>query len=79
MVENPVKTAKKILKKAQADKRDPYLAILAWRNMPIEGLNSSPVQRLMGRRTRTPLPTSANLLKGKGTGNEQAKKASTML
>ena len=64
-VENSVKTAKKILKKAQADKRDPYLALLAWRNTPTEGLNSSPVQRLMGRRTRTPLPTSANLLKPK--------------
>jgi transposase InsO family protein len=57
-VENSVKTAKKILKKAQPDKRDPYLALLAWRNTPTEGLNSSPVQRLMGRRTRTPLPTS---------------------
>jgi hypothetical protein len=53
------------LKKSQADKRDPYLALLTWRNTPTEGLNSSPVQRLMGRRTRTPLPTSANLLKPK--------------
>ena len=64
-VENAVKTAKKILKKAQEDKRDPYLALLAWRNTPTEGLDSSPVQRLMGRRTRTLLPTSASLLKPK--------------
>ena len=64
-VENAVKTAKKILKKAQEDKRDPHLALLAWRNTPPEGLDSSPVQRLMGRRTRTLLPTSASLLKPK--------------
>ena len=67
-VENAVKTAKKILKKAQEDKRDPYLALLAWRNTPTEGLNSSAVQRLMGRRTRTLLPTSASLLKLKVPG-----------
>ena len=64
-VKSAVKTAKKILKKAQEDKRDPYLALLAWRNTPTEGLDSSPVQRLMGRRTRTLLPTSVNLLKPK--------------
>ena len=64
-VENSVKTAKQILKKAQADKKDPYLALLAWRNTPTEGLNSSPVQRLMGRRTRTRLPTSTKLLNPK--------------
>ena len=64
-VENAVKTAKRILKKAQADNRDPYLALLDWRNTPTEGLHSSPVQRLMGRRTRTLLPTSAKLLKPK--------------
>ena len=67
-VENAVKTAKKILKKAQEDKRDPYLALLAWRNTPTEGLDSSPVQRLMGRRTRTLLPTLASLLKPKVPG-----------
>ena len=59
-VENAVKTAKTILKKAQHDKQDPYLGLLA-----TEDFDSSPVQRLMGRRTRTLLPTSANLLKPK--------------
>ena len=47
------------------DHKDPYLALLDWRNTPTEGLDSSPVQRLMGRRTRTLLPTSARLLKPK--------------
>ena len=64
-VENAVKTAKRILKKAQADNRDPYLALLDWRNTPTEGLHSSPVQRLMGRRTRTLLHISAKLRKPK--------------
>ena len=42
-VENAVKTAKMILKKAQEEKRDLHLALLAWRNTPTEGLDSSPV------------------------------------
>ena len=64
-VEKAVNTAKRILKKAKFDHKDPYLALLDWRNTPTEGLDSSPVQRLMGRRTRTLLPTSAILLKPK--------------
>ena len=47
------------------DHKDPYLTLLDWRNTPTEGLDSSPVQRLMGRRTRTLLPTSTGLLKPK--------------
>ena len=38
------------------------LAILAWRNTPSEGFSTSPVLKLMGRRTRTLLPTAENLL-----------------
>ncbi|XP_022792746.1 uncharacterized protein K02A2.6-like [Stylophora pistillata] len=51
-VEN-VKTCKGLLLKAKEDKRDPLSAILAWRNTPSEGFSTSPVQRLMDRRTRT--------------------------
>ena len=47
------------------DHKDPYLALLDWRNTPTEEFNSSPVQRLMGRKTRTLLPTSPRLLKPK--------------
>ena len=43
--------------KAKAAGQDPLLAFLDWRNTPTEGLGSSPAQRLMGRRTRTLLPT----------------------
>ena len=56
-VEKAVNTAKGILKKAVFDHKDSYLALLDWRNTPTE--------RLLGRRTRTLLPTSARLLKPK--------------
>ena len=55
--ENAVKTAKSLLKKAKLSGSDPLKAILEWRNMPTEGLESSPAQRLMSPRTRTLLPT----------------------
>ena len=61
-VENAVKTCKGLLMKAKEDKKDPLLAILDWRNTPSEGFSTSPAQRLMGRRTRTLLPTAETLL-----------------
>ena len=61
--ENAVKVCKALLKKATAHKKDPLLALLDWRNTPSEGLATSPVQRLMGRRTWTVLPTHPKLLK----------------
>ena len=60
--ENAVKTCKSLLIKACADKRDPLLALLEWRNTPSEGMNASPVQLLYGRRTRTRLPVTKSLL-----------------
>ena len=54
--EAAVKSVKNMMKKCLADKQDMYLGLLAMRNTPTEGLESSPSQRLMGRRTRTPLP-----------------------
>ena len=61
-VENAVKTCKSLLTKARADKRDPLLALLEWRNTPTEGMNASPVQLLYGRRTRTRLSVAKQLL-----------------
>ena len=49
MVESAVKTVKRLIKKANEDNT--------------EGMNSSPAQRLLSRRTRTLLPTSEKLLK----------------
>ena len=64
-VENAVKTIKDLLKKSKAAGSDFHMALLDWRNIPSEGLDSSPAQRLFGRRTRTLLPTASELLKPK--------------
>jgi hypothetical protein len=61
--EQAVKTAKALMRKAKSAKHDPYLALLDFRNTPTQGMDSSPAQRLMSRRTKTLLPTSGNLLK----------------
>ena len=42
-----VKVAKKIFKKAHRDNKGPWLALLDQRDTPTQGVNSSPVQRLM--------------------------------
>ena len=52
-----------MLKKAKKDKADAYLALLAYRNTPTQGLDTSPAKRLMSRRTKTLLQTTANLLR----------------
>ncbi len=60
--ESAVKTAKRLMEKALVAKRDPYLALLEHRNTPSDGMSTSPAQRLLGRRTRTTIPTSRQLL-----------------
>lgn len=62
-VENAVKIVKRLMTKAIDDKRDPYLALLEWRNTPSEQLKLSPVQVMYGRRTRSTLPTTDVLLR----------------
>ena len=62
MAESPVKRAKKVLLVAEATKRDPSLILLDYRNTPQEGLDTSPAQRLMNRRTKTTMQTSSKLL-----------------
>ena len=61
-VENAIKTAKSLMKKARESGQDFYLSLLAWRNTPTEGMGSSPAQRLFIRRTKTSLPTASRLL-----------------
>ena len=62
LIENAVKSAKRLLTKATASGQDPYLAILDWRSMPSTSIGVSPAQRLFGRRTKTLLPTAGTLL-----------------
>lgn len=57
-----MKTVKHILKKSIRAGTDPYLAVLDYRNMPTQGMTTSPAQRLMSRRTKTLLPTTQSLL-----------------
>jgi hypothetical protein len=56
--EAAVKIIKGFLKKSP----DKWKALLNWRNTPTEGLGSSPVQRLMSRRTKTGLPITDQAL-----------------
>lgn len=57
-VERMVQTVKNMLKKAD----DPYKALLAYRNTPIDDIGMSPAQLFLGRRLKTDLPTTTPLL-----------------
>ena len=61
-VEAAVKSAKRMLRNTAKGGDDFHLGHLAERNTPSQGIGSSPVQRLMNRRTRTLLPTTGTLL-----------------
>ncbi|PFX13903.1 Transposon Ty3-G Gag-Pol polyprotein [Stylophora pistillata] len=60
-VERAVQTAKRILKKAAAEKKDPFEGLLKYRNTPFKEIGVSPAQLLMSWRTRTMLPTHRRL------------------
>ena len=61
--ESAVKVTKNLFKKALRDGRDPWLALLEYRNTPVETIGSSPAQRLVSRRTKTLMPTASTLLR----------------
>ena len=63
MAESAVKTAKQLIRKAIDSDRDPFLAILEYRNIPSQDYEASPAQRMLGRRTRTLIPTAEKLLR----------------
>ena len=60
--ESAVKVVKSLFKKSQRDNKDPWLSLLNYRNTPTTGMQTSPAQRLMSRRTKTLVPISTNLL-----------------
>lgn len=72
--EAAVKDAKRLLRKAKEAKGDLYLAVLAQRNTPTEAMGTSPAQRLLGRRCKTQLPTTKELLKPQSVQTEEIKK-----
>ena len=61
--ESAVKIMKGIVAKAQKEGKHMWKAILEWRNTPTPGMSSSPVQRLLSRRTRSMLPCSSIMFK----------------
>ena len=61
--ESAVKIIKNLMIKSAKSGDDPYIALLNLRNTPNEGMSSSPVQRLMGRRTQSVLPATPVVLK----------------
>ena len=56
MAERHIQTVKNVLKKADEEKTDKFLALLSLRNTPISGLDASPAQLLFSRRLRDLLP-----------------------
>ncbi|CAI5681852.1 unnamed protein product [Oreochromis niloticus] len=61
LAEKTVQTAKKLLDKAKAEHKDPYLSLLEYRNTPVDNLKS-PAQLLMSRRLRSILPATPKQL-----------------
>lgn len=58
MVERYVQTCKQMLKKAEHSGRDPYIALLEYRNTPIDAdVNKSPSELMFGRNINAFLPT----------------------
>ena len=57
-----MKSAKYLIKKSQAAMEDPMIGLLNLWNTPQEGLTTSPVQRLFGRRTKTLIPCANSVL-----------------
>jgi transposase InsO family protein len=66
--ESAVKICKQLLHKAKDSKEDIYRYLLAWRNTPNE-IESSPAQRLIGRRTRNELPLISDRLQNEAPLN----------
>ncbi|XP_046378261.2 uncharacterized protein K02A2.6-like [Haliotis rufescens] len=62
LAEKTVQTLKQLLRKSRQSHADPYLAMLAYRNTPINGLAST-AQLLMGRRLRSDLPVQYEMLR----------------
>ena len=74
--ENAVKTIKRIFKKCRDNKISEQLAILNYNNTPTEGIELSLSQRLFGRRCRTLLPLTEEILKARHKTDEEREKQS---
>ena len=66
LAESAVKTIKNIMRKAKESGGDAWMGLLAHRNTPSQDINKSPAQLLFGRRARTTLPSTEELLRPAG-------------
>ena len=57
MSERTIQTIKNLLRKADDEGNDPYIALLDYRNTPVTGMQESPAQLLMSRMLKSKLPT----------------------
>ena len=73
MSERAIQTIKNILRKACEYGKDPYIALLEYRNTAVSGLKESPAQLPMSRMLKSKLPTAASLLKPQVVENTQQK------
>ena len=62
LIKAAVKAAKSLQKKVARAKKDQWLSFLDYRNTSTEEMDSSPVQRLICKRTKTTLPVAQHLL-----------------
>ena len=69
--ESAVKAAKDLILKARKAKEDPWKAILEYRNVPTAGLQSSPIERFLGRQTRSTLPIREDRLNVNGAPKDR--------
>lgn len=70
-VESAVKSAKNFSHKALDAATDPFRSILDYWNAPTQGMDPSPVKRLMNRQTCTLLPTTGALHQPRMPKSEQ--------
>lgn len=62
MAERTIQTVKTLLTKARMENRDPYVAVLYYRNSPVSGITLSPAQMRISRALKTKLPAMASQL-----------------
>lgn len=71
--ERCIQTVKNLLKKAEESNGDPNIALLEYRNSPIDGVDLSPAQLLMNRTLRSKLPTTKVWLEPNSLTSPQSK------
>ncbi|XP_052777918.1 uncharacterized protein K02A2.6-like [Mya arenaria] len=72
VAEKCIQTIKKMFTKSLQDNKDPYLAVLEYRNAPLS-CGKSPVQLLMSRETRSILPVTRKHLEPKVQNRQEIK------